>query len=175
MSGPRIQTLRDLLPRSIQVKLDLRGAGERFVCTPRPLGDINVAMRDLDLGGEEILQLLEQRALIAFNIAAQPGRRVEVRILTRSLEHFRKQEGRGIPRLTWPEIFQLIFPVATHPLAPHTLTGLELKQGLNCSRGHVENLALRYFEIVRPARKGRGNTPRFTAASVENWLKSRML
>jgi hypothetical protein len=131
-------------------------------------------MRDLDLCAEEILHLLEQRALIGFNIAVELTGRGEPRILTRSLEHFRQQEWRSSPALAWPEIFQLIFPATAQPLAPYTFTGLDLKQGLNCSRGHVENLGLRHFEIVRPARKGRDGTPRFKAASVETWLKSRM-
>ena len=175
MSGPRIQSLPYYLPRSIQSKLDLRTTGGRTGYAPRPLGDLNAAMRDLDLGGEEILHLLEQRALIGFNIAVELTGRGEPRILTHSLEHFRQREGRSSPGLAWPEILQLIFPIAAQPLAPYTLTGLDLKQGLNCSRGHVENLALRHFEIVRPARKGRDGTPRFKATSVENWLKSRML
>lgn len=175
MSGPRIQNLRHCLPPSIRLKLALRTIGRRSPCAPRPLGDLNAAMRDLDLGGEEILQLLEQRTLIGFNIAVARGRRSEHRILTHSLEHFRHHEGRRFPELAWPEIFRLVFPVAASPLAPRTLTGLELKQGLNCSRAHVENLASRYFEIVRPARPGRGNTPSFKVATVEKWLKSRML
>ena len=175
MSGPLIQTLRSSLPPAIRFKLDLRAAGGRGQGGPRPLGDCNAAMRDLDLGDEEILQLLEQRALIGFNIAVNPAGRGEFRILTRSLEYFRQSAGRTAPDLGWSEIFQLIFPAAAQPLAPHSLTGLELKQALNCSRGHVENLASRHFEILRPAGRGRGNTPRFKADSVENWLKSRML
>src|SRR5271157_128759 len=77
MIGPSIQTLRSRLPSAIQIKLDLRVAGGgRCGGGPRPLGDCNAAMRDLDLGDEEILQLLEQRALIGFNIAVKPaGRR----------------------------------------------------------------------------------------------------
>jgi hypothetical protein len=39
----------------------------------------------------------------------------------------------------------------------------------------VENLAARHFEILRPARRGRGHTPGFSASSVERWLQSRRL
>ena len=175
MSGPRIQTLRYGLPPVIQGKLDLQAAGGRRTGGPRPLGDLNAAMRDLDLADEEILQLLEQRALVGFNIAVNPAGRGELRILTRSLEDFRQSRGRAVADFGWPGIFQLIFPAVALPLPPYTLTGLELRQALNCSRGHVENLASRHFEIVRPAGRGRGNTPRFKTASVENWLKNRML
>jgi hypothetical protein len=175
MSGPRIQTLRHGLPPVIQGKLDLRLAGGRCAGAPRPLGDLNAAMRDLDLADEEVLQLLEQRALVGFNIAVNPSGRGELRVLTRSLEDFRQSRGRAVADFGWPEIFQLIFPATALPLPPYTLTGLELNQALNCSRGHVENLASRHFEIVRPAGRGRGNTPRFKTTSVENWLKRRML
>ena len=174
MSGHCIKHLPYCLPRSIQSKLDRRAASGRPTCTPRPLGDLNAAMRDLDLGGDEVLHLLEQRVLIGFNIAVAPARRGELRILTRSLEHFRQNEVRAAHDFAWPQIYQLIFPVTVLPFAPYTLTGLELKRGLNCSRGHLQNLAFRYFKTTRPGRAGRGLTPRFTAASVERWLKSRM-
>jgi hypothetical protein len=175
MSGPRLQTPRYGLPPAIQGKLDLRAAGGRCAGGPRPLGDLNAAMRDLDLEDEGILLLIEHRALVGFNIAVNPAGRGELRILTRSLEDFRQNRGRAVADFRWPGIFQLIFPAMALPLPPYTLTGLELKQALNCSRGHVENLASRHFEIVRPAGRGRGNTPRFKTASVENWLKRRML
>lgn len=175
MSGPAIQNLRHDLPRRIRFKLDLRCAGGRTFGAPRPLGDLNAAMRDLDLGGEDILVLLSQRRLIGFNIAVNPGGRVVMRILTRSLEHFRETGGQVYPDRQWAQIFPLIFPAAAGPLPPYLLTGLELRQALNCSRGHVEHLAARHFEILRPARKGRGHTPGFRASSVECWLQSRLL
>ncbi len=174
MSGPVIQNLRHQLPRSIQFKLDLWSAGGRTTGTPRPLGALNAAMRDLDLGGDEILVLLSRRRLIGFNIAVEPCGRVELRVLTRSLEHFRETGGQAYPEQNWPPIFRRIFPAMTGPLPAHLLTGLELQQSLNCSRGHVQNLASRHFEILRPARKGRGHTPGFSARSVERWLQSRM-
>ncbi len=175
MSGPVIQNLRHQLPRAIQFKLDVRMAGGRTVGTPRPLGDLNAAMRDLDLGRDEIFVLLSQRRLTGFNIAVEPDRRVELRILTRSLEHFRATGGQAHPERDWPSLFQHIFPAMAGPLPAHLLTGLELRQALNCSRGHVENLAARHFEILRPARHGRGHTPGFSAASVDRWLERRRL
>ncbi len=174
MSGPAIQNLRHQLPARIQFKLALRSAGGRSLGPPRPLGNLNAAMRDLDLGEAEILVLLSQRRLIGFNIAVKPGGLMELRVLTRSLEHCRETGGQAYPQRDWPHIFQLIFPAMAAPLPPHLLTGRELLQALNCSRGHVKNLAARYFEILRPARTGRGHTPGFRASSVERWLQSRM-
>ena len=168
------------LPPSVKSKLNSRGVA----CGPgrwqRPLGDVNAAMRDLDLSDEEIFQLVDQRALIGFNIAVESSGRSETRILTHSLEHFRQTQGRTVLEISWSEIFKLVFSGPTLSAAPFlgqpdTLTGLALQQGLNCSRGHVANLACRYFEIIRPARRGRGHTPGFKTASVKHWLKGRML
>jgi hypothetical protein len=173
------------LPPSVQFKINLRGADDRPRCWQRPLGDLNTAMRDLDLSDEEIRKLVEQHMLIGFNIAVNQSGRSVTRILTYSLEHFRQTNGRLALEMKWSEIFKLIFPgrpSASTPFpaarfsgTPLRLTGLELKQGLNCCRGHVENLAYQYFEVVRPARRGRGHTPVFKTTSVERWLKRRML
>jgi hypothetical protein len=141
---------------------------------PRPLGNLNAAMRDLDLKEEEILVLLSHQRLIGFNIALKTCGMMELRVLTRSLEHFRETGGQSHLKLDWPHIFRRIFPAAAGPLPPYLLTGVELQQALNCSRGHVKNLAARYFEILRPGRKGRGHTAGYRASSVERWLQSRM-
>ena len=180
-----ITTSARVLPPSVHSKMKLRGAEDLSGHWQRPLGDLNAAMRDLNLSDEEIRQLVDQRTLIGFNIAVEAGRRSVTRILTYSLEHFRQSHGRTALKMDWPEIFKLIFPprqssAASSPGSrffetPLTLTGLELKQGLNCSRGHIENLALRYFEVIRPASRGRGHTPGFKTVSVEQWLKGRML
>jgi len=168
------------LPPSVRSKLDLRGVARGPGRWQRPLGDVNAAMRDLDLSDEDIFQLVEQRALIGFNIAVELSGRSETRILTHSLEHFRQTQGRTALEMSWAEIFKLIFSgpplcAASFLDQPDTLTGLALQQGLNCSRGHVATLACRYFEIIRPARRGRGHTPGFKTASVRHWLKGRIL
>ncbi len=158
------------LPPPAQSDLDLAGRVRRPTCRQRPLGDVNTAMRDLDLSDEEVLRLVEQRSLIGFNIAQEkPGRSV-MRILTESIDHFRQTQGQAALKIPWAEVFDAIFPGAQY-----TLTGVELQQGLNCSRGHIQNLADRYFEIVRPGRAGRGHTPSFKTTDVERWLKGRML
>lgn len=153
-----------------QSGLDLPGRVKRPAYRQRPLGDVNTAMRDLDSSDEEVLRLVEQHSLIGFNIALEKPRRSVIRILTESIDHFRQTQGHTALGIPWVEIFDAIFPGAQY-----TLTGLELQQGLNCSRGHIQNLADRYFEVVRPGRAGRGHTPSFKTDGVERWLKTRML
>lgn len=151
-------------------RLELSGRVNRPTYRQRPLGDMNTAMRDLDSSDEEVLRLVEQRSLVGFNIALEKSSRTVMRILTESIDHFRQTQGHRALGIPWVEIFDAIFPGAQY-----TLTGLDLQQGLNCSRGHVQNLADRYFDIVRPARAGRGHTPSFKTASIERWLKGRIL
>jgi hypothetical protein len=154
------------LPRGIQLTLAVA------VQRTRPLGDVNSAMLKLDMSDEEISTLVDQGFLIAFNISAADSERKCIRILTKSIDLFRETRGRKRLELEWPEIFKTIFGRTTTHLA---LTGLEVKRGLNCTRGHVENVAREFFTVINEAGPGRGNTPSFTTASVETWLKGRML
>lgn len=162
--------LKKVLPLAIQTRLGIA------VPVSRALGDINAAMRDLDMSDEEVLLLLEARALIGFNIGAG-GTGNCARILTSSIEHFKASQGKAALVLAWPEIFRLIFPRAFRNgiLIRTALTGLEIKAGLNCTRGHVENIGREFFKTINAAKPGRGNTPSFTTASVERWLKARQL
>ncbi|HXE41389.1 MAG TPA: hypothetical protein VN516_00080, partial [Candidatus Baltobacteraceae bacterium] len=66
---------KTMLPRAIQTKMDLRDA--RF----RPLGDVNAAMRDLDMSAPEVDALLDIQLLLGFNIAVDPDGRRELRVL----------------------------------------------------------------------------------------------
>ena len=158
------------VPSPAKSGLELSGRVSRPTYRQRPLGDVNTAMRDLDSSDEEVLRLVEQHSLIGFNIALEKSSRSVMRILTESIDHFRQTQGHTALGIPWEEVFDAIFPGAQY-----TVTGLDLQQGLNCSRGHVQNLADRYFDIIRPARAGRGHTPSFKTASVERWLKGRML
>ena len=155
------------LPRGIQLTLAVP------VPRSRPLGDVNAAMLKLDMSDEEIFTLVDQGFLIAFNIssAAESETRC-VRVLTKSIDLFLESRGKKRLEMPWPEIFKTTFGRSTtHP----ALTGLEVKRGLNCTRGHVENVAGAFFKVINRAKPGRGNTPSFTTASVEAWLKGRQL
>jgi hypothetical protein len=76
--------------------------------SPRPLGCVNAVMRDLDLDGESVVELVEEGNLIAFDISAKNSRCKDLRVLTRSVEHFR-ETGKPLV-MEWPEIFRLLVP-----------------------------------------------------------------
>ena len=171
--GGRVTRLVNGLTPSLARRLGLGGSGMGCKLAPRPLGDLNAAMRDLNLGGEEVMGLVEQRILTGFNIAKEEGGRLEVRILTSSLHQFIETGGSKPLRLEWREVFRAVFGRGM-AWPPYTLDGRDLVQALNCSRGHLRNLAALYFVTVRAAGRGRGHTGRYRADSVEHWLRSRM-
>ena len=70
----------------------------------RPLGDLNAAMRDLDLDAAGVQALLDEGKLIGFNISGRSGRRMAVRVLTQSVDHYWRT-GRALTwqaRSCWP-------------------------------------------------------------------------
>lgn len=86
--------------------------------TPRPLGDVTTAMRDLRLPARGhlenpgIIDLIDDyQALVSFNIAVDArGARRELRILTRSIEHYKATQGFRPLNLSWDQIVKLILP-----------------------------------------------------------------
>ncbi|HTB86000.1 MAG TPA: hypothetical protein VK742_20310 [Candidatus Sulfotelmatobacter sp.] len=164
-------SIKTLLPREIQLAWDMRGSRQLA------LGDLNAASRESGLSNERIMELIQLRLVVAFNIATNPdGERPEYRVLIRSLIFLIESNYvRQMDRENWDPIFRLIFP---YKLAgkPKALAGTEVASGLNCTRQHVSALsATGCFSIINEAKQGRGNTGSFTTASVEAWLKSRML
>jgi hypothetical protein len=158
--------LQKTLPRALQTKMSL---GDQRLA--RPLGDLNAAMRDLDLNWLEIQIAYEEGALVAFNIAVDPTGRKEVRVLTKSIEHFKHTFGVKKFDLTWKQIFKLILP-HDKPF----VTGLDIQAGLNCYPSLVENLTLaKHLKVIQAAQSGRGGTPTFTRASYEQFLEARRL
>jgi hypothetical protein len=138
--------------------------------SPRPMGDLNAAMRDLDLSGNAVRALLQEGKLIGFNISAKKSQRNELRILTKSVEHFRETAGQKTLVLEWLEIFRLILPQEKL-----SVRGMEIQRSLNCDRGHVENLILSaQLFPVKKARPGPGGSPIVTRESYELFLKGRM-
>ena len=163
------------LPASIQAKLDL---GDTQL---RPLGDVNTAMRDLNLDSEEVRMLVQLGYLVAFNIAcdwrsrkaASAGRRrgkSELRVLTRSIEDYRALESKRVCRYEWPQLFHLIVPDRKW-----AIEGKEIQRALNCDHGHVKNLiAAKQLVVVEKGRPGPGGSPTICRASLERFLKSRL-
>ena len=131
------------------------------------MGDVNSVMRDLDVSADLVRAMVEEGGLIAFNIAAAKSR-AELRVLTRSVEHYR--QTRQWLRLEWPEIFRLI-------LGHQQLfvRGYEVARCLNCDRGHVENLiATRCLAVSQKSRPGPNGSPHITRGSFENFLIGRL-
>ncbi len=153
------------LPTSIQVRLEL---GEtRF----RPLGDTITAMRDLDMNAEEVRSLVQLGYLIGFNIAVSDLSKAELRILTRSVEHFRTLKHKRVCDMEWAQIFRLIVP-HQKPI----VTGLEVQRGLNCDRGHVENLVIAgHLTALKKSAPGPGGSWTISRASFEAFMKGRKL
>jgi hypothetical protein len=139
--------------------------------SPRPLGCLNAAMRDLDLDAARVCEMIDVGQLIAFNIAVKTSGRPALRILTRSIEHCQASGSKKPLVLVWPEIFRLILP-HEKPF----LRGLEIQRGLNCDRGHVENLILAGLlgMVNKRSRPGPGGSPIIASSSLENFLIGRL-
>jgi len=137
---------------------------------PRPLGDLNATMRDLDLDSDAVRALVDEGKLVAFDIAAGRAARSELRVLTKSIEHYQTTGGAQPLDLDWPGIVRLVLP--TDKLF---VRGIEVRRALNCDRGHVENLILAgCLAVVKKPKKGPGGSPIITRESVEAFLKDRM-
>jgi hypothetical protein len=157
----------EFLPPSIQQQLGLRDP--RF----RPFSDVKTVLRDLgefEMDVQQVRELVESRFLIGFNIGVGDTAKVELRVLTKSIEHFRATGGKKYHELEWPQIFRLVVP-HKKPV----VTGLEVRRSLLCDRGHVENLILNgRLTAVKKAQCGPGGSWVISRDSFENFLRGRM-
>ncbi|HTX21462.1 MAG TPA: hypothetical protein VMD27_06360 [Candidatus Aquilonibacter sp.] len=136
----------------------------------RPLGDLNAAMRDLDLSADKIRSLLDEGKLIGFNIAVKETTRKNLRVLTRSIEHYRETGGKESLLLEWPEIFSLILP-GEKLFVRSTI----IQRSLNCDREHVQNLIRAgFFSVSKKGRRGHDGSAMVTRQSFEAFLKGRL-
>ena len=140
------------------------------IISPRPMGDVNSVMRDLDISAERVRALVEQGGLIGFNISAAKSVRANLRVLTKSVDYYRQTGGAKVLRLEWPEIFRLVLPHGKL-----FMRGTEVARGLNCDKGHVENLILAGLLVsAKKSRPGPGGSPIVTRYSFEAFLKGRL-
>lgn len=138
--------------------------------SPRPMGDVNSAMRDLDVDSDKVRALLDEGRLIGFNISAQKTDRPNLRILTKSIEHYIQNGWKKPLVLEWPEIFRLILP---HDKL--FVRGPELQRSLNCSPQQMVNLVQAgCFVSVKKMHPGRGGSPIVTRGSFQNFLIGRL-
>jgi len=151
----------------------------------RPLADTDCVKWALDVSAVDIEQLIDLGYLVVFDISValesrSPilSHRRELRILTRSIEHYRLTLGMRRLELTWPQIAQLIVPPEKK-----SLTGVELDAVLNCDPNHRLNL-IRAGELELPEKmkrqktpwgRGRNCGPAITRESLEEFLRRRKL
>lgn len=146
---------------------------ERF----RPVMKVNGAMWALDRTALEIDALLDLgvEGLIGFNVSTSPGEsaRRELRILARSIEHYRLTGGMRPLRMTFAEVRRLMLP-HDKPV----ISGVELQRSLNCDSGHVINLIEAGRLATVPGTtwsQGRGCTASVVTESYVSFLKQRLL
>lgn len=134
------------------------------------MGDVNSVMRDLDMNADRVRALLDEGRLIGFNISAKNSGCRDLRVLTKSVEHYRASGGKKPLVLEWPEIFRLI--------APHEklfVRGYEISRGLNCDRSHVTNLITSGFLVsAKKSRPGPNGSAIITRGSFERFLIGRL-
>jgi hypothetical protein len=152
----------------------------------RPLADMDCVKWALDVNAEDIEQLIDLGYLVVFDISVAlesrsplMSHRRELRILTRSIEHYRLTLGMRRLELTWPQIAQLILPPEKK-----SFTGVEIDAALSCDSNHRLNL-IRAGELEVPApdrvyrrtgwSRGRNCGPTVTRESIEDFLRRRKL
>jgi len=155
---------RPALPASIQNKLELDDP--RFL----PMGDLITARKDTGYDADEIRALIQLGYLIGFNIAVSLEGKSELRILSKSIEHFKTFKTPRVCEMPWPKIFKQIIP-HQKPF----VTGKDVQRGLNCDRGHVENLVLaQHLKALKKSAPGPGGSWTLDRASFETFLKGRL-
>ena len=134
------------------------------------MGDVNSVMRDLDMSAERVRELLELGTLVGFNISAKKSGCRVLRILTKSVERYRATGKIYQPQMEWPEIFRLILPHEKLFVRGH-----EIARGLNCDRGHVENLIESgLLTVNKKSQPGPNGSPIIPRNSFENFLIGRL-
>lgn len=144
--------------------------------TPRPLSGVNAACRDLRLPARGhlenpgVIDLVDDyQALVAFNIAVHENSRRELRILTRSIEHYKLTQGFRPLNLSWAQIVKLILP---HDKPAVTAT--ECAAALNC-KTVMPLVETRQLAIVRGTdwQRGPGGSASITRESFIAFLLKR--
>jgi hypothetical protein len=152
----------------------------------RPLADMDCVKWALDVNVQDIEQLIDLGYLVVFDISVAlesrsplMSHRRELRILTRSIEHYRLTLGMRRLELTWPQIAQLILPPEKK-----SFTGVEIDAALSCDPNHRLNLIRAgEIELPQPGRvhsraawsRGRNCGPTVTRESIEDFLRRRKL
>lgn len=156
-----------------QLKLKLNDPRYR-----RPMMTVDAAKGILDCTEDEIVEWVEvQRALVAWNIASPGAARRELRLLTRSVSEFIRdnpQRDDCYYCAICPDIaIAAVLPDHQKPW----LTGLEVQRSLNCGSTHVIGLVESKLLKLMPGtnyQRGPGGSPSISRDSFVAFLKSRI-
>ena len=167
-----------------QTNMDLRDA--RYVL---PVMPVATAKGVLSLTEEEIVELIDEGNLAAWDIRSEASARPEYRILTNAVRHYADQRNAELGRLAGvfePETaisLVLSFLDAPHSPPLHSTlvpfyTGAEIKRALNCCRQHLIDLVTEDALPQMPNthfRRGPGGWPVIARASFQNFLERRIV
>lgn len=168
------------LPPSVRSALAIQTQLEIDDPEFRPLATVETVLHQLGkkfrIDAEHVRLLVEEHALIGFNIAVALDTKPTWRILTKSIDFFRATHGRKYheladdPQQNWQKIFRLVVP-HKKPI----VTGLEIRRALLCDRGHVENLIINgRLTALQKSKPGPGGSWTVSRESFEKFLQGRM-
>jgi hypothetical protein len=142
---------------------------------PRPLMPMSSVMWRLDLDEDDVLVLIDEKALLwAFDIAGPRAKRRAVRVLTESVEGlvYSRKRPYTDDELEWRSVAALVFPDKP------AITTSELARALNCGAWTAMLLIhARQFKLVpgNIPRRGPKGSAQIVTASVKAWLRKRRL
>ena len=144
----------------------------------RPTMQIGAVKGILDIGEDEVIALIEEGSLVAWNIALPGAERRELRVLTQTVALAQARmvssgsARSGAQLITEKETFTLLFPHAK-PF----VTGTEAQRMLNCGSTHVIRLVNEgCLEQCKGSkyRRGPNGSPAITRESFEGFLRERV-
>ena len=182
---PSTPELPAAVRRSLALQTELEIDDPKF----RPMLPVSAVLARLgpkfQIGAPQIQEMWEFGVLIGFDISvagreARPlkngssfklvRRKIELRILSKSVDFFLANAGAKHHELEWAAVWRLIVP-HKKPV----LVGKELARTLLCEKGHIENLVLNgRLTPVRKSSSGVNGSWVVTRESFETFLKGRL-
>lgn len=151
----------------------------------RPTMAVETAKGILDLTEDEIVALVDEGALVAWDIRGPAAERRELRILTASVSEYSaacRAEATPHAALRTPHSTTIRPQAAIAQVLPKHekpfLTGPEIKRALNCGRQHLINLVDASVLPQMPGtkyRQGPGGWPVIPRAQFIAFLSSRVI
>jgi len=145
----------------------------------RPTMAVETAKGILDLTEDDVVALVDEGALVAWDIRSPGSERRELRILTASVSEYaaaRKEDAavEHASSIRPQAAIQSVLPRHEKPF----LTGPEIKRALNCGRQHLINLVDAAVLPQMPGtkyRQGPGGWPVIPRAQFVHFLETRVI